>query len=103
MLPSREKLTILQDEGPLELTRRQKVLVFDDDEFESTREIFKPEDEDHHETEDPSENHGERPSSPHAFINTMLFPTPTARLNFSRQKPLRVTPLRWSTDFPGHA
>jgi len=46
-------LIILQDEGPLELTRRQKVLVWDD-EVESTREMLKTEDEGHHEGEDPS-------------------------------------------------
>ena len=83
------KLTVLQDEGPLELTRRQKVLVWDD-EIESTHEMFKTEDENHQENEDPFEDHEERPSSPHASINTMPLPAPTARLSFTRQRPQRV-------------
>jgi phosphatidylinositol 4-kinase type 2 len=91
---------ILQDEGPLELTRRQKVLVLDE-EFEPTHEMFKPEDEDHHESEDPFEDHENRPSSPHASINTMPPPNPTAKLNFTRQKPERASsgPSRRPVDF----
>ena len=95
-----EELIILQDEGPLELTRRQKVLVLND-EFESTHEIFKPEDEDCHESEDPFEDNEDRPSSPHASISTMPLPTPTARLSFERYRPQRVNsgPSRRSADF----
>ena len=93
-------LIVLQDEGPLELTRRQKVLVCDD-EFESTNEIFKPEGEEGHESEDPFEDHEHRPSSPHASVSTMPLPTPTARLNFARQVPQRAIsgPPRRSADF----
>ncbi|KAF9650860.1 hypothetical protein BDM02DRAFT_3092313 [Thelephora ganbajun] len=89
-----------EDEGPLELTRRQKVLVWND-EVESTHEMFKPEDEDHHESEDPFEDHEDRPSSPHASISTMPLPTPTARLSFGRPRPQRVIsgPSRRSADF----
>ena len=95
------KLTIFQDEGPLELTRRQKVLVWND-ELESTHEIFKTEDEDHHETEDPFEDDEDRPSSPHASISTMPLPAPPARLSFSRPRLQRVAPgfpSRRSADF----
>ena len=101
MVPLGAELIILQDEGPLELTRRQKLLVWGD-EFESTHEIFKSEDGDRHESEDPLEDRGDRPSSPHASINTMPLPTPTARLSFARQRPQRVIsgPLRRSADFP---
>ena len=41
----------MRDEGPLESTRRQKVLMWDG-ELESTREVFKPEGGDLHEDED---------------------------------------------------
>jgi len=44
------ELTVLQDEGLLELTRRQKVLGWDD-EVESTHEIFKTEIENHNHDE----------------------------------------------------
>lgn len=73
-----------------------------DDEFESTHEMFKPEEEAHHETEDPFEDQEERPSSPHASINTMPLPTPTTRFNFASQRPHRAMPgpLRRSTDSP---
>ena len=100
MSPLGMKLTIVQDEGPLELTRRQKVLVWDD-ELESTNEIFKNEDEDSHENEDPFEDHEGRPSSPHASINTMPLPAPVARLSFSRPRSHRVVsgfPSRRSGD-----
>jgi len=86
------KLTVPQDEGPLELTRRQKVLVWDD-ELESTHEIFKGEDD--HENEDPFEDQGDRPSSPHASVNTMPLPAPPTRLSFSRPRPRVVV-----SDFP---
>ena len=90
----------LQDEGPLELTRRQKVLVWDD-EVESTHEMFKAEDEDHHENDDPFEDHEDRPSSPHASINTMPLPAPTPRLSFARPSQQRFAsgPPRRSVDF----
>jgi len=85
------KLIIPQDEGPLELTRRQKVLVWDD-ELESTHEIFKDEDP---ENEDPFQDPEDRPSSPHASVNTMPLPAPPARLSFSRPRPRGVV-----SDFP---
>lgn len=78
---------MFQDEGPLELTRRQRVLVWDD-EFESTHEMFKH-DEGHHESEAPPEGHEDRPSSPHASINTMPLPTSTPRL-FTRPRLQRI-------------
>ena len=99
MLHLAEELIILQDEGPLELTRRQNVLVWND-EFESTHEMFKPEEEDRHESEDPFEDPEDRPSSPHASINTMPLPTPTTRLNFAKQRPQIIPgPARRSADF----
>ena len=94
-------LIALQDEGPLELTRRQKVLVWDD-EVESTHEMFKVEDEVHHESEDPFEDHEDRPSSPHASISTMPLPAPAARLSFTRPRMQKATsnfPSRRSADF----
>ena len=71
-----------------------------DDELESTHEMFQPEDEDRHNGEDPFEDHEERPSSPHASINTMPLPAPTARLSFARPRPQRGTsgPPRRSAD-----
>jgi len=93
---------VLQDEGPLELTRRQKVLVWDD-EVESTHEMFKVEDEDHHdhESNDPFEDNEERPSSPHASINTMPLPSPTPRHTLARPRLRGVVsgPSRRSADF----
>ena len=71
-----------------------------DDEVESTHEMFKAENEDH-ETDDPFEGHEDSPSSPHASINTMPLPAPTARLSFSRprlQKAVLNHPRR-SVDF----
>ena len=85
MSPLGIELTILQDEGPLELTRRQKILVWDD-EVESTHEMFKAEDEGEHENDDPFEDHEDRPSSPHASINTMPLPAPAPRLSFTRPR-----------------
>ena len=58
-----------------------------DDEVESTHEMFKVEDEDHHGNDDPFEDNEERPSSPHASINTMPLPSPAARYNFTRPRP----------------
>ena len=72
-----------------------------DDELESTHEIFKGEGEVHPESEDPFEDQEDRPSSPHASINTMPLPTPPARLNFSRprlQGTVSNFPSRRSTD-----
>ena len=63
-----------------------------DDELESTHPTFKPEDEEHHESEDPFEDNEDRPSSPHASINTMPLPAPPARLNFTRQRLQIVIP-----------
>ena len=76
------KLAIFQDDGPLELTRRRKVLVWND-ELESTHEIFKTEDEDRHESGDPFEGNEDCPSSLHASINTMPFSAPPTRLSSS--------------------
>lgn len=91
-----------EDEGPLELTRRQKVLVWDD-EFESTHEMFKLEEGDRHESEDPFEDNenGGRPSSPQASINTMPLPTPSSRLGFASPRPQSAVsgPSRRSADF----
>jgi phosphatidylinositol 4-kinase type 2 len=101
MSPLGARLTVLQDEGPLELTRRQKVLVWDD-ELESTHETFKPEDEDAHANEDPFEDNEDRPSSPHASISTMPLPAPPARLSLSRPRVQKVVsdfPSRRSADF----
>ena len=86
----KNELTVLQDEGPLELTRRQRILVWDD-EVESTHEMFKTEDEDHdhNENDDPFVDHEDRPSSPHASINTMPLPAPTPRLSFTRPRQQR--------------
>ena len=64
-----------------------------DDELESTHEIFK--DEEDHENEDPFEDPEDRPSSPHASINTMPLPAPPARLSFSRPRPRGAV-----SDFP---
>ena len=64
-----------------------------DDELESTNEIFKGEDD--NENEDPFEDHEDRPSSPHASINTMPLPAPPTRLSFSRPKPRVIV-----SDFP---
>jgi len=63
--------------------------------------MFKADDEDRHENEDPFEDHEGRPSSPHASINTMPLPTPTARLSLTRPKLQRVVPgpSRRSADF----
>ena len=99
-------LIILWEEGPLGLTRRQMVPVWDD-EVESTHEMFKVEDEVHHESEDPFEDHEDRPSSPHASISTMPLPAPAERLSFTRprmQKPtsnfLNFTrPVSFSTTY----
>jgi len=69
------ELTVLQDEGPLELTLHQKVLGWGD-EVESTHEMFKTEgeDNDHDENDDPFEDHQDRPSSPHAPGHSPLPP-----------------------------
>ena len=73
-----------------------------DDELESTHEMFKSEDEERHGSEDPFEDHGDRPSSPHASINTTPLPTLPPRLGLSRPR-LRVAasgfPSRRSADF----
>jgi len=63
--------------------------------------MFKTEDEDHHENEDPFENHEGRPSSPHASINTMPLPAPTSRLSSTRPRLQRLAmgPSRRSADF----
>jgi phosphatidylinositol 4-kinase type 2 len=100
MSPLGTELTVLQDEGPLELTRRQRVLVWDD-EVESTHEMFKTEDDDHHENDDPFGDPEDRPSSPHASINTMPLPAPTPRLSFGRPRQQRFasSPPRRSADF----
>ena len=91
---------ILQDEGPLELTRRQKILVWDD-EVESTHEMFKTEDGHNPQDDDPFEDHEDRPSSPHASINTMPLPVPTGRPSLARLRPQKVSsgPSRRSADF----
>ena len=73
----------MRDEGPLELTRRQKVLMWDG-ELESTHEVFKPEGGDLHEDEDPFEDREGYPSSPHASISPTPLPAPPARLNSYR-------------------
>jgi len=74
------ELTILQDKGPLELTRRQKVPGRDDDPFE---------------------DHEDRPSLPHASINAMPLPAPTLRLSFARPRRQRLdsSPPRRSAGF----
>ena len=49
-------------------------------------EMLKVEDEDHDENDDPFEDNEDRPSSPHASINTMPLPAPTPRLSFARPR-----------------
>lgn len=63
--------------------------------------MFKLEEGDHHENEDPFEDNEDRPSSPQASINTMPLPTPASRLGFARPRPERAGsgPPRRSADF----
>ena len=91
---------IFQDEGPLELTRRQKVLVWND-EVESTHEMFKSEDGDPNENEDPFKDPEDHPSSPHASVSAMPPPPPTPRQSFARPRLQRIIsgPSRRSADF----
>jgi len=72
-----------------------------DDEVESTHEMFKAEDEDHHENDNPFQDPEDRPSSPHASINTMPLPAPTPRLSLTRprQQKFVSAPSRRSRDF----
>jgi len=83
-----------EDEGPLELTRRQKVLVWDD-EVETT------DGQDGNDVQPVSEAVG-GPASPHASINTVPLPTPSSRL--ARPKTLQSSisefPPRRSGELP---
>jgi len=64
--------------------------------------MFKAEDEGHHEGGDPLKDHEDRPSSPHASVNTMPLPAPAALLSFARPRTQTATssfPSRRSADF----
>jgi phosphatidylinositol 4-kinase type 2 len=100
MSPLGTELTVLQDEGPLELTRRQKVLVWDD-EVESTHEMFKAEDEDHHENEDPFEDPRRPPFIASRLNQHHATPRshPPAQFCETKTAEIRLGPSRRSADF----
>lgn len=62
--------------------------------------MFKTEEENNHEDDDPFEDPEDRPSSPHASINTMPLPAPITRPSLARSRPQKASPgpSRRSTD-----